>query len=82
MATAAAALSACSASDAPAATAAPSATARPATRATATPSLGAIGATPGPLSPFTLPRAGGGQLALSDYIGRQPVSVVFYRGFF
>jgi hypothetical protein len=46
--------------------------------------------TPGPLKPFTLPRAGGGvpdlskggELALSDYLGKQPVTVVFYRGFF
>ncbi len=38
--------------------------------------------TPGPLRPFTLPRAGGGTLALSDYLGKKPVDVVFYRGFF
>lgn len=38
--------------------------------------------TPGPLRPFTLPRAGGGTFALSDYLGKQPLNVVVYRGFF
>lgn len=46
-------------------------------------SLGPASApTPGPLRPFTLPRAAGGELSLADYLGKQPVSVVFYRGFF
>jgi hypothetical protein len=83
---------ACGASDAPAATStapAPSPSAQP-TRP-AQPGLGPASApTPGPLRPFTLPRAGSGAqslsndgaLALSDYLGKQPVSVVFYRGFF
>ena len=31
---------------------------------------------------FTLPRAGGGEINSADYIGRQAVAVVFYRGFF
>ena len=31
---------------------------------------------------FTLPAAGGGEVALADFLGRRPVVVVFYRGFF
>ena len=31
---------------------------------------------------FTLPRADGGELNSADYIGRQAVAVIFYRGFF
>ena len=31
---------------------------------------------------FTLPRAGGGELNSADYIGKQPVAVIFYRGYF
>ncbi len=31
---------------------------------------------------FTLPKAGGGELNSADYIGKQPVVVVFYRGYF
>ncbi len=79
-----AALSACASNEAPAATATRAATAtpRPAAQPTPTPGLGGIGATPGPLAPFTLPKAGGGEIALADYIGMQPVSIVFYRGFF
>jgi hypothetical protein len=83
---------ACGVSDAPAATSTapvPS----PATQPTrpVPPRLSPASApTPGPLRPFTLPRAEGGvpslskggELALADYLGKQPVSVVFYRGFF
>ena len=33
--------------------------------------------------PFTLPRAvGGGTVSLSDYAGKGPVVVIFYRGYF
>jgi len=33
--------------------------------------------------PFTLPRAvGGGTVSLSDYAGKEPVVVIFYRGYF
>ena len=32
--------------------------------------------------PFTLPRVGGGTVSLSDYTGKGPVVVLFYRGFF
>ncbi len=49
-------------------------------------------ASPGPLLPgqrpfltppsFTLPRAVGGTLSLDDYLGKGPLVVVFYRGFF
>ena len=31
---------------------------------------------------FSLPKAGGGELNSADYIGKQPVAVVFYRGNF
>jgi peroxiredoxin len=31
---------------------------------------------------FTLPKAGGGEFNSADYIGKQPVVVVFYRGYF
>ena len=31
---------------------------------------------------FTLPRAGGGELNSADHIGKQPVAVIFYRGYF
>ena len=58
----------------------PSTTARPASQPTATPAVAR--ATPGPLTPFVLPRAGGDVLSLADIVGKQPVSVVFYRGFF
>ena len=56
------------------------ATPRPAVQPTATPI--AARATPGPLNPFVLPRARGEVYSLADVIGKQPVSVVFYRGFF
>lgn len=33
--------------------------------------------------PFTLPRAiGGGTVSLSDYAGKGPIVVIFYRGYF
>lgn len=83
---------ACGASDAPAATSTapvPSPAAQP-TRPVPPRLSPASAPTPGPLRPFTLPRAGGGglslskdgELALADYLGKKPVSVVFYRGFF
>jgi hypothetical protein len=68
-------------------TAEPTPTAIP-TRAPAvqptSPSLndGYLPGTPGPLKPFNLPRAGGGTLSLSSYLGKQPLNIVFYRGFF
>jgi len=31
--------------------------------------------------PFTLPRVGGGEVSLSDYTGKGPLVVIFYRGF-
>ena len=31
---------------------------------------------------FTLPSAAGGVVKLSDYVGKQPLVVVFYRGLF
>ncbi len=34
------------------------------------------------LPDFSLPAAGGDTVTLSDYLGVQPVNVVFYRGFF
>ncbi len=46
------------------------------------PSLGPQTATPGPLKPFELPQAGGGTYRLADRLGKQPLDVVFYRGFF
>ncbi len=40
------------------------------------------GYNPESFPPFTLPRADGGELNSQDYIGKQPVVVVFYRGNF
>ena len=37
---------------------------------------------PGGFPEFTLPKVGGGELNSADYIGKQPVAVVFYRGNF
>ena len=75
-------LTASCASEAPAASPTPT----PPTAATARPGspprLGPETATPRPLVPFELPKAGGGTLKLADYLGKQPVNVVFYRGFF
>jgi hypothetical protein len=70
---------ACGSSDQSTATQPPAS--RPASQPTAT-RVATAAPTPGPLKPFTLPRAGGGELSLADYLGRQPVNVVFYRGFF
>ena len=63
------------------------ATQAPATNATSTPTpprtLQIVRSyDPAGLPAFTLPRAGGGELNSADYIGRQAVAVIFYRGFF
>ena len=60
-------------------------TASPATATAIPTTVTPIPSLPDPKVPspdFTLPSAAGGVVKLSDYLGKQPVVVVFYRGFF
>ena len=79
------------ASDDPPATSAPvvqeAAATSPAVRSTPTPqppkTLRLVRSyNPQAFPPFTLPKADGGEINSQDYIGKQPVVVVFYRGNF